>query len=111
MHLLEEQSVLRIKKEKSNSQNTERLIYSDSPVICSKQVTNDRGNYFPNTTELIIKHYFKTLDDSITTTLNRLVPIEQLTKLVIEPSDFPFEEIVIFDTEFTYLKIRSTISF
>jgi len=49
--------------------------------------------YFRNATQLTIKH-FKTLDDSISTTLNRIVPLKQLTKLVIESSNFPFEQIV-----------------
>ncbi len=46
-------------------------------------------NYFPNATELTIRYSFKT-----TATVNRIVPLEKLTKLVIESYDFPLEEIV-----------------
>jgi len=57
-------------------------------------VTNNYVNYFLNVTELTIKHYFKTLDDSISTTLNRIIPLKQLNKLAIECYDFPVEQIV-----------------
>jgi hypothetical protein len=62
--------------------------------IRSKQATKNCVNYFPNTTELAIEHYFKTYDDSISTTLNRIIPLTQLTKLVITSYDFPFKETV-----------------
>jgi len=62
--------------------------------IYSKRITDSCVNYFPNATELTIKNNFKTSDDSISTTLNRIIPLTQLTKLVIEGYDFPFEEIV-----------------
>jgi len=35
------------------------------------------ANYFPNTTELTIKHNF-------ITTLNRVLPLNQFTKLIIQ---------------------------
>jgi len=62
--------------------------------ICSKRTTNNSVNYFPNATELTIKDYFKTSDDSISTTLNRIIPLTQLTKLVIESYNYPFEQLV-----------------
>jgi len=62
--------------------------------ICSKQAKTNSANYFPNATELTIKNYFKTPDDLISTTLNRVVPLGKLTKLVIECYSFPFEEII-----------------
>ncbi|CAF3635086.1 unnamed protein product [Rotaria sp. Silwood1] len=62
--------------------------------ICSKQARNNCVNYFPNVIELTIKHFFQTSDHSISITLNRMIPLKQLTKLVIESYDFPFEEIV-----------------
>ncbi len=62
--------------------------------ICSKRAINSSVNYFPNATELTIKYHFKTPDDSISTTLNRVVPLKQLTKLVTECYHFPFYEIV-----------------
>ncbi|CAF0874418.1 unnamed protein product [Rotaria sordida] len=62
--------------------------------IYSKQIINIHLNYFPNVTQLTIKHYFQTSDDSIITTLNRMIPLVQLTKLTIESYDFPFEEVI-----------------
>jgi hypothetical protein len=43
---------------------------------------------------LRIKHYFQTPDDSISKILNCIVPLQKLTKLVIQSYDFPFAEIV-----------------
>jgi len=62
--------------------------------IRCKQATDTCVNYFPNTTELTIKHSFKTSDDFISTTLNRIIPLTKLTKLVIEDYDFPFKQII-----------------
>jgi hypothetical protein len=62
--------------------------------IDSKQAIINYVNYFPNTTELTINHYFKTIDDSIPKILNDIVPLEKLTKLVIECSNFPLEQII-----------------
>ncbi|CAF3675670.1 unnamed protein product [Rotaria sp. Silwood1] len=63
-------------------------------LICSKQIKNIYLNYFPNVTQLTIQNYFQTSDVSIITTLNRIMPLEQLKKLSIGSNDFPFEEIV-----------------
>jgi hypothetical protein len=62
--------------------------------LCSKQATDNDVNYFPNANELTIEHYFKTFDGSISTTLNRILPLKQLNKLTIKSSSFPFEQIV-----------------
>ncbi|CAF3800333.1 unnamed protein product [Rotaria sp. Silwood1] len=63
--------------------------------ICSKQmIINNYVNYFPNANQLTIEHYFKTCDDSISTTLNCILPLKQLTKLNIKSSNFPFEQII-----------------
>ncbi|CAF4536731.1 unnamed protein product [Rotaria socialis] len=62
--------------------------------VCSKRANKSCVNYFPNATQLSIKRYFETLDDSISTSLSRIVPLQQLTKLVIECYNFPWEEIV-----------------
>jgi hypothetical protein len=62
--------------------------------IGGKQATGNRGNYFPNAIELTIKHKFNTPDYSIDITLNRIVPLQKLTKLVIEYCEFTFEQIV-----------------
>ncbi|CAF4984237.1 unnamed protein product [Rotaria sp. Silwood1] len=62
--------------------------------ICSKQIINNYVNYFSNANQLTIEHYFKTSDDSISTTLNRILPLKQLTKLNIKSSNFPFEQII-----------------
>ncbi|CAF4395162.1 unnamed protein product, partial [Rotaria sp. Silwood2] len=62
--------------------------------IYSRQITNIYLNYFPNVTQLTIKHYFQTSDDSIITTLNHMIPLVQLKKLTIGSYNFPFEEII-----------------
>ncbi|CAF3730249.1 unnamed protein product [Rotaria sordida] len=62
--------------------------------IYGKQATNNSVSYFPNVTQLTIEHYFKTFGDSIPKTLNRLIPLKQLTKLIIKSYDFPFIVIV-----------------
>ena len=62
--------------------------------IGGKQATPNCGNYFPNATELTIKHKFHTPDFSIDITLNRIVPLQQLKKLVIEYCEMTFEQIV-----------------
>jgi hypothetical protein len=62
--------------------------------ICSRKATNNCLNYFPNATELTIDYYFKISDDLISRILNRIVPLKQLTKLIIKCYDFTFEQIV-----------------
>jgi len=62
--------------------------------ICSKRVTNNFVHYFPNATELTIKEDLKTFDLSISLTLTRIVPLKQLTKLMIDCYYFPFEELI-----------------
>ncbi len=61
---------------------------------CSRHAIDKLVNYFPNTTELTIASYFETPDDSMATTLNRIVPLKQLTILDIECSGFSLEEII-----------------
>jgi len=51
-------------------------------------------NYFPNATELTIKEYFRPADDSISITLNRLVPLKLITKLTMNSYRFTFEQTV-----------------
>jgi hypothetical protein len=62
--------------------------------IGSKKATNNSVNYFPNATQLTIKYCFKTSDDSISSTLNCIVPLKQITKLIIDSYNFPFDQIV-----------------
>ncbi len=50
--------------------------------------------YFPNAIELSIIHGFRIFDDSFITNLHRVVPLEQLTKLVFDLYDFPFEQFI-----------------
>jgi len=51
-------------------------------------------NYFSNATEITIKHHFKPTDTSIPQTLNHILPLEKLNKLVIQCYDFSFEQII-----------------
>ena len=62
--------------------------------ICGKQSTNNCVHVFLNVTQLTIKHYFRTSGHSIWKTLNGILPIKQVTKLVIQYYHFPFEQIV-----------------
>ncbi|CAF1251096.1 unnamed protein product [Rotaria sordida] len=62
--------------------------------IVSKKVQDNFLNYFPNANQLSIRHYFKTLVDSITATLRHMIPLRQLAKLVIECGDFPMEDLI-----------------
>lgn len=73
-------------------------------IINSKQAIDISMNYFPNVTELTLKSYFKTFDKLLSTTINRILPLKQLKKLFIKDYDFPFDEIIKFYTEFTYIK-------
>jgi hypothetical protein len=59
-----------------------------------KETIDSCVNYFPNATELTIKKYFRSPDDSISITLNRIVPLKQITKLVIDSYEFSFEQMV-----------------
>ncbi|CAF0923543.1 unnamed protein product [Rotaria sordida] len=52
--------------------------------ICEQNITNNHVNYFPNVIQLTIKFYIETFDESFTTTINRLIPLSQLTRLIIE---------------------------
>ncbi|CAF1134906.1 unnamed protein product [Rotaria sordida] len=55
--------------------------------------SNTSTNYFPNATQLTIKHDLETLPHSISIILNRIVPLAKLTKLIfIYSYDFPFEQ-------------------
>jgi hypothetical protein len=51
-------------------------------------------NYFPNATELTFEDGFSTTRDSIETNLNRIIPLKQLTKLVIECHHFSFIKMI-----------------
>ena len=63
-------------------------------LIDCKQATNRSMKYFPNAIELTIKQYFQTVNGSIPKTLNCIMPLQKLTKLVIECYNFPFEQII-----------------
>lgn len=62
--------------------------------IGSKHATKSTEIYFPNAIELTIDYFFKTSDQSISITLNRHLPLQQIRKLTIDFHQFPFEEIV-----------------
>lgn len=58
-----------------------------------KSVTNC-NNSFPNVTELYLNDSFSTSRDSVGSLLNQIIPLRQLTKLVIECSRFFIEKLV-----------------
>jgi len=51
-------------------------------------------NYFPNATELIFNDVFSTHPASVTTILNRIIPLKQLTKLVIKCDRFSVQKMI-----------------
>jgi hypothetical protein len=57
--------------------------------------SNKDGIYFPNATELTIKDDTETFSDSIPTTLDHILPLKQLTKLIfLDSLGFPFEQLI-----------------
>jgi hypothetical protein len=62
--------------------------------IDSIQSTINCMNYFPNITELIFKDMVCIPRASITIILNCIIPLKQLTKLVITCDHFPIQEVI-----------------
>jgi hypothetical protein len=52
--------------------------------ICSRKALNNCENYFPNVTNLTFYYYFGASYGSFATNLNRIIPLLQITKLVIK---------------------------
>ncbi|CAF4786954.1 unnamed protein product [Rotaria sp. Silwood1] len=57
--------------------------------ICCKRIANNTLKYFPNATQLTIKYYFNISAD----TLNRIIPLKQITILIIDLYTFSFEQL------------------
>lgn len=70
--------------------NSVEHVHTDSRII----MNNDCLNYFPNAKQLTIKYHFTTTDMPILATLDRIIPLKQLTKLIINDWNFPFVEII-----------------
>jgi hypothetical protein len=51
-------------------------------------------NYFPNATELTLTKMFDGPHDSIATNLDRIIPLKQLTKLVLDSYGFSFQHVI-----------------
>jgi hypothetical protein len=62
--------------------------------IGGKQLTNNSIHYFPNVNELTITSYFEPSDHSIWNNLNRIIPLNQLTKLIIHDVGLPFQQLI-----------------
>ncbi|CAF1261998.1 unnamed protein product [Rotaria sordida] len=58
--------------------------------ICCKRIANNSLKYFPNATQLTIKYYFNVSAD----TLNRIIPLKQITILIIDLYTFSFEQLI-----------------
>ncbi len=78
----------------SNIRNSSNRFIRTALHICSNTASDTCINYFPNVTVLTITNPFQTSDDPISTTLNRIVSLKQITKLVIEPYDFHLEQLI-----------------
>ncbi|CAF3845704.1 unnamed protein product, partial [Rotaria sp. Silwood1] len=60
--------------------------------ICSTKTNKNPANYFPNATELTIKHCLEKRDGLLVQTLNSIVPVRQLTKLIIKHVHIKFDQ-------------------
>jgi hypothetical protein len=80
---------------------TTSLDYSDSNFnsvqylhIKSEKSMMNCTHYFPNAAELTLKDGFSTTRSSLAFILNRIIPLNQLTKLVIECHHFSFKKLI-----------------
>ncbi|CAF1384714.1 unnamed protein product [Rotaria socialis] len=62
--------------------------------ICGKRAVNNSASYFPNVTELTVKNYARTYHGSIFIALDQIIPLKQLSKLIIDCNDFPIKELL-----------------
>jgi hypothetical protein len=62
--------------------------------ICDSQQAINCINYFPNATELIFNEVFITSPTSMTTILNHIIPLKQLTKLAITCDRFSVQKVI-----------------
>jgi hypothetical protein len=62
--------------------------------IQSKESTINCRNYFPNAVELTFDDNFSASRASVVTTLNRIIPLQQLTKLTIKCDRFPVHKVI-----------------
>ncbi|CAF3768968.1 unnamed protein product [Rotaria sp. Silwood1] len=66
------------------------VFYSTEPY--STKTNKNPANYFPNATELTIEHCLEKLDDLLVQTLNSIVPVRQLIKLIIKHFHIKFDQ-------------------
>lgn len=82
-----EQNIAVYRSESSiNSVQNVHIQSKESALKCRK--------YFPNATELVLKHDLSTTRSSFVSVLDRIVPLKQLTVLVIERDRFAFQNII-----------------
>ncbi|CAF3311828.1 unnamed protein product [Rotaria sp. Silwood2] len=68
--------------------NSVRHVY-----IYGEQIMNDCVNYFSNSTYLTLYDSFSSRTRSFTSILNHIVPLQQLTKVVIDSHSFSFQKL------------------
>ncbi len=66
----------------------------DHLYIQNEKSIIDCVNYFSNATKLTFENNFSTTRDSIPTTLNRIIPLKQLTQLVIKCHHFSLVRLI-----------------
>jgi hypothetical protein len=66
----------------------------DHVHVCKLEALNNCANYFPNVTDLTLDHNFDGPRHPLGTTLNRILPLLQVTKLVIQSYSFWFDELI-----------------
>jgi hypothetical protein len=62
--------------------------------IQSEESTIDCRNYFPNAVELVVDDNFSAHPASAVTILNRIIPLKQLTKLIINCNRFSVQKVI-----------------
>ncbi|CAF1244249.1 unnamed protein product [Rotaria sp. Silwood1] len=72
-----------------NNLNSVKNVYIRNP-----KMTDNCVNYFSNATELTIQYRPQICDDALVTNVDRIIPLEQLTKLVLHVRNFSFDEFI-----------------
>ncbi|CAF1389491.1 unnamed protein product, partial [Rotaria sordida] len=62
--------------------------------LCCIEALNKYKNYFQNVTDLTVDCKLDSCNRSITTTLNRIIPLPRITKLIIEFRRFSFIQLI-----------------
>ncbi len=62
--------------------------------VCGIEPNHNRSNYFPNAIQLTIEQNFQTFDHPLNELLNRIAPLNNITKLIIKNFQLYFEQLL-----------------